>query len=368
MILFFLAQPEYLGTMVVFTQNLDYVNRDSMRLRSRSVHQYLHITFAVFLLNSAISGAEDKTPEFFTFTLENDYLVGDDGGYTNGMGITFGKGPFKEFNNENLPNWLYWLAKDLYVSTMGNKQRGVAHMFFQRMQTPDNINVSELIVDDLPYAGLLAWQGTLYAWDDRIADQLSLYLGAVGPIALAEQSQTLVHGLLGSDKPEGWDNQIENEPVFKVEVQRIWSLYRSAGEGKQFDILGLWGVGIGNLESATKAGFAIRWGTNLEYSFPAFSLQADRQVNPLSLTPDDDFYLYFGVRAGVVFNDILTEGNTFKNSHSAPLEHRQDQVSTGVVWSIGRNAFVFQISSISSSTEFTKKRNEFGALSYTHRF
>ncbi len=138
--------------------------------------------------------------------------------------------------------------------------------------------------------------------------------------------------------------------------------------GKQIDILGLWGAGIGNLESATKAGLAIRWGTNLQLSFPAFSLQADRQVNPLSLTPENNFYLFFGVRAGFVFNDILIDGNTSRDSHSVPLEHFQDQVSTGAVWNFGRNAFVFQISSLSSSTEVISERNEFGALSYTRRF
>ena len=339
-----------------------------MHIPTTSSYRYLYITLTVFLMYSANVGAQDKVPEFFTFTFENDIFVGDDNGYTNGMGITFSRGPFKEFNNENLPNWLHWLAKDLYISTMENKQRGVAHMFFQRMQTPEDLTKTELIVDDLPYAGLLAWQGTLYAWDDRVSDQLSLYLGAVGPITLAEQTQTLVHGLTGADEPKGWDNQIENEPIFKVEVQRVWSLYRSAVKGKQFDILGLWGAGIGNLESATKAGLAIRWGTNLQYSFPTFGLQTDRQVNPLALTPDNDFYLFFGARAGVVFNDILIDGNTFRDSHSVALEHNQDQVSAGVVWSIGRNAFSFQISSISSNTKITNERDEFGALSYTHRF
>jgi len=339
-----------------------------MCFRIMSSHRSSYIVLALFLLYSAMVGAEDKVPEYLTFTFENDTFVGDDNGYTNGMGFTFGKGPFREFNNENLPNWLHWLAKDLYVSTMGNKRRGVAHMFFQRMQTPEDLTKKELIINDLPYAGLLAWQGTLYAWDDRVSDQLSFYLGAVGPITLAEESQTFMHESTGAGEPKGWDNQIENELIFKIEVQRVWSLYRSDGKGKQFDILGLWGAGIGNLESATKAGLAIRWGTNLQYSFPAFGLQADRQINPLVLTPDNDFYLFFGARAGVVFNDILTDGNTFTDSHSVPLEHYQDQVSTGVVWNIGRNAFVFQLSSISSSTDVVNERNEFGALSFTHRF
>ena len=339
-----------------------------MSIHTLSNRHCLPLALTLFLLCSLPVAAQQKAPEFFTFTFENDIFVGEDDGYTNGMGITFAKGPFREFNDENLPNWIDWLARDLYVSTMENKQRGVAHMFFQRMQTPQDLSRKDLITDDVPYAGLLAWQGTLYAWDDRVADQLSLYLGAVGPITLAEEAQSLVHDLSGSDEPEGWDNQIENEPVFKIEAQRIWSLYRSDEGGKQIDILGLWGAGIGNLESATKAGLAIRWGTNLQLSFPAFSLQADRQVNPLSLTPENNFYVFFGVRAGFVFNDILIDGNTTRDSHSVPLEHFQDQVSTGAVWNFGRNAFVFQISSLSSSTEVISERNEFGALSYTRRF
>ena len=169
----------------------------------------LSVILISFLLNSFTAGAEDKLPEFFTFTLENDFFVGEDNGYTNGMGFTYGKGPFSEFNNDNLPDWLHRLTRGLYVSTMENKRRGIAHMFFQRMQTPNDIKQKELIVDDLPYVGLLAWQGTLYAWDNRIADQLSLYLGAVGPVTLAEQTQTLVHELTSGDDPKGWDNQIQ---------------------------------------------------------------------------------------------------------------------------------------------------------------
>ncbi len=339
-----------------------------MSIRYTTGHVCFHITLIFCLTFSAQLDAQDKTPEFITFTFENDFFAGEDNGYTNGMGITFGKGPFKEFDDDTLPRWLDWLVDDLYVYTMENKQRGVAHMFFQRMQTPEDLTKTELLKNDVPYAGLLAWQGTLYAWDDRVADQFSLYLGAVGPIAFGEEAQTLVHDLTGASEPKGWDNQLDNELVFKVEAQRIWSLYRSEGTGRQFDILGLWGAGIGTLESATKAGLAVRWGTNLQYSFPAFGLQADRQVNPLSLTPANDFYLFLGGRAGVVFNSILIDGNTFKNSHSVPLERYHDQLSTGAVWSVGRSAFVFQLSSLSSSTKISDERDMFGAFSVTRRF
>ena len=315
----------------------------------------------------ADSGNPELTPKYFTFTFENDLFVGEDDGYTNGIGLTFGQGPFLDFNQENLPNWLYWLTQNMYISTMENKTRGIANMFFQRMQTPTDITIEPLVEDDLPYVGLLAWQGTMYAWDDKVSDQLSFYIGAVGPVALGEESQKAVHSLLGSDEPLGWDNQIENELVVKIEAQRVWNLFRTDSNNLQFDVLGLAGIGVGNFQSATKAGFAFRWGKNLQRNFATFSLQADRQVNPLALSPSNDFYIFAGLRGGYLANDIFIDGNTFENSHSVPIEHIQNDISAGVVWNVGRCGFIFQVTSSTSQTTLTDEREKFGGFSVTLR-
>ena len=163
-----------------------------------------------------------------------------------GWDIPEAKQTFGSFDQSNLPDWLHWLTEDLYISSMKNKTRGVAHMFFQRLQTPEDLKTSELIEDDLPYAGLLAWQGTQYAWGNEISDQFSTYLGVVGPIAMGEEMQEIVHAATGSDEPRGWHNQLKNEFVFKFEMQRVWKLYRSENELVQFEILGLAGAGIGH--------------------------------------------------------------------------------------------------------------------------
>lgn len=331
-----------------------------------SLH-YLQIIAVCSLLFAPESSGREEL-KLFTFTFENDLFVGEDNGYTNGFGLTFGKGLFDNFSGENLPGWQHWLTKDLYISTMPNKTRGVADMFFQRMQTPNNISTAELIENDVPYAGLLAWQGTMYAWDSEISDQFSLYLGVVGPIALGETMQKVVHRTLSADEPLGWDNQIKNELVINIESQRIWKLYRLSAEGLQFDIVGVTGAKAGNLKSATNAGVAFRWGTNLSSSFVTFSLQADRQVNPLALSSENDFYAFVGVQGDYVLNDILINGNTFRDSHSVPLEHWQSQVSAGVVWNISRCGFVFQISSNSSRTTLVDRREKFGSMSITYRY
>ncbi|MGQ7847153.1 lipid A deacylase LpxR family protein [Granulosicoccus sp. 3-233] len=310
----------------------------------------------------------NEVPRYFTFTFENDLFVGEDNGYTNGLGLTFGKGPFREFNDTNLPRWLQPLISNSYLNRGEGMRRGVAHMYAQRMQTPQDITVAEPIEGDLPYAGLLAWQGTFYEYNEFRSDQVSLSLGIVGPASLAEQGQSIIHTITGSDQPEGWNLQLKNELVGRVEALRVWKLARSTAGPRGWDVLGLGGVGLGTLQSGMGAGIAMRWGSNLEYTHSTFSLEADRQVNPLAIRESNGFYAYAGAKAGVVFNDVLVQGNTFTDSHSAELEHWQNQLSAGLVWSMGKLAYVFQLSTFSSHIESTDKREKYGALSVTFRY
>ncbi len=312
--------------------------------------------------------ANVKPQSFLTFTLQNDLFVGDDAGYTNGVGLTYTKGPFLEFNDENLFGYLNFLTKNTYIQTTPGKVRNVAHMFFQRMQTPEEITVSELQEDDVPYAGFLALQSTLSSWDKNTSDQLSVWIGAIGPVTLGEQSQKTVHKIIGADEPRGWDNQLENELVFRVEALRVKKLFTNYGERRGFDVLGLGLAGAGTIMSDLNLGMAIRWGSNMEYSHSTFSLQSDRQVNSLATANRRDFYVYLGARIGYVANDVLIDGNTFTDSHSVPLDHVQDQVSTGVVWKGKNLSYVFQLTSASPRTTISSSRDTFGALSITYPF
>lgn len=321
------------------------------------------------IAGSTVFGVAKLKPfRFLTFTLQNDLFVGDDSGYTNGFGITSGRGPFLEFSSENLPRHLNFLSKNLYIQTMPDKVRGVAHTVFQRMQTPEDITTPELQLDDVPYAGMLLLQSSLFAWDRNRSDELSLSWGFVGPITFAEQTQTRAHALINADRPEGWDNQIENEPVFRVQGRQTRKLYRNYTNRFGYDILALGAASLGTIKSDAQFGLAIRWGSNLEFSHATFNLQADLQVNSLALSPTNDFFVYLGAIFGLVANDILVDGNTFTESHSVPLDHTQDQISGGFVWKRNRLAYVFQVTSKSPGATVATRRETFGALSITYPF
>lgn len=311
--------------------------------------------------------ARDSPFKFVTFTFENDVFVGDDDGFTNGVGLTYGKGPFLSFDGQ-IPGLLNRLTKDLYIQSIPDRVHGVAYMLFQTLQTPEDISVAEFQPDDLPYAGLLVLQTQLYSWDTNVSDQLSLFLGLVGPAALGEQAQTTIHRAIGSELPRGWDFQLDNEPVFRLEARRVQKLYRAYGRNLGFDILGLGTAGIGNLRSNAEASLAMRWGSSLKFSHATFSLQSDRQVNALSLSDRNDFFLYLGASAELVANDILINGNTFKDGPSQELENFTNSFAMGAVAKFGKLAYVFQFTSKSASTGDQDGREKFGAFSITYPF
>jgi len=220
--------------------------------------------------------------------------------------------------------------------------------------------------DDLPYVGLLALQTTLYAYDKNQSDQFSTYIGVVGPAALGEETQTLVHSAIGSEQPEGWDTQIDNELIFKAEAIRVQKLYRNYYSDKRgIDLVGIGQLGLGTLSSEALVGFAARWGSSLEFSHATFSLQPDRQVNSLTLTPTNNFFVFVGALGGYVANDIMINGNTFRDSQSLPLRHEYNQVSAGLVFKYGKLSYVAQITTVNSRTTIPNPRARFGAFSIT---
>ena len=208
----------------------------------------LYILLLLLGVNN-VSSADD-IKGFATVTFENDLFTGDDDGYTNGLSYSWGYAGFDQFNETNTPDWIRWLADDLYIDTMSGKKRAITYQIAQGMLTPEDIKVAQLQVNDLPYSGLLLWKVSQYAFDEKVADKLSLTLGVVGPLALAEQSQEMAHKIVGATEPLGWDNQLKNEPVFKIGVSRKWRLLDGGFSNKvNYDAIGLVEAGLGNLAS-----------------------------------------------------------------------------------------------------------------------
>lgn len=332
----------------------------------RSVTQ---LVLLLLLTAAGAHAADERQDNWFTVTIENDVFVGKDTGYSNGFALSWARAGFNEFSPDNLPRWLHYLSKNLYISTMHSKQRAVSYTIGQLMQTPSDITIPTLIENEAPYVGLLFWSANLHAFDERVADKLSLTLGVVGPLSGAGQAQKWVHEITDGDEPQGWDNQIENEPVFQVSAERLLRLANfHTDKTVGMDVIGIGSGAVGTIESYLEVGGGARLGSNLDRSFPTASFLPGRQVNPLAGSITGGWYVFANVQGRFVANDIGINGNTFKDSHSVPLEHWQAAASAGVA--VGFNRWSFLLSALVGTDRFEGQPDttKFGSLSITYNY
>ncbi len=298
--------------------------------------------------------------------VENDIITGDDSGYTNGIGFVSSLGPFERFEAANVPDPLLALVRRTWVAGLPGRVRGRTYGFAQLLQTPDDIETPELQVDDVPYAALLSADMSLYAFDEVNADRLTVTVGIVGPWALGEQSQKSVHKVIGSDEPLGWDNQLDNEPVFQIEAARSRRLPLSGAPGASLgtDLVAVGDASIGNLSSGAAVGLLARTGRSLDTSHAVASLVPNRQVNPTVFGPEGTWYAFVGAELRYIANDILIDGNTFEDSHSVPLDHTRTRISVGASANVRGVGLSILYARFPGNTD----DDAFGAVSATWRY
>ncbi len=329
----------------------------------------IYYLFALLLLSGLNNMVMAEGSEKFTaFMVENDVFTGDDSGYTSGIGYVWGYAGFSDFDDSNTPAWIRGLSEGLYISTVANKKRSITYHIAQRIVTPENIDVKEFQPNDFPYSGLLTWKATQYAMDNDVTDTISLLLGVVGPLSGAEQSQKLVHSLTGSRDPQGWDNQLDNEPVFKLSVARNWRLLAGGiTETTDYDVIGAADAGIGNYSSTVDLGITFRFGSQLLQTYPAISIIPGREINPLFGSASGSYYYFVSLAGRYTANNIVINGNTFRdNAHNITMEHGQSIYSAGVSIAFGDWSVLFGVTESSKAIkESQKHRSSYGSLSLT---
>ncbi|MBE9572944.1 MAG: lipid A deacylase LpxR family protein, partial [Proteobacteria bacterium] len=175
--------------------------------------------------------------------------------------------------------------------------------------------------------------------NDRRLDSMEIQLGIVGPESFGEQTQKFVHELRSSQSPNGWDNQIKNEPGLAVVYERKWRLLYSGTVGKSgLDLIPHLGGALGNVYTYANAGMEARIGWNIPRDFgtslirPAGESNAPLNAQDPRLSRDQDFSLYvFAMADGRgVLRNIFLDGNTFTDSHSVDKKYFVADVGVGV--------------------------------------
>ncbi|MGF1454796.1 MAG: lipid A deacylase LpxR family protein [Alphaproteobacteria bacterium] len=249
---------------------------------------------------------------------------------------------------------------------------GIGQSFF----TPEDLTVADPQPQDHPYAGWLRLTYDLAVHDGHTIDSAQISLGVVGPLAAGRQLQRFWHDMIQDVDPQGWDNQLGNEPVLQAIWQRKWkpyTLFTGARLGDiRFggDIRPVTDVNLGNAFVNGGVGGEIRIGNDLEGTFGAPRLGPAAPFSGFSQSTEDglNWSIFAGASARVVGRNLFVEGNTFRDSLGQDARLFVNDVSAGVSLQLGHAELAYSF--VTRSEEFNRQRGRhyFGLIGLTTSF
>ena len=127
----------------------------------------------------------------------------------------------------------------------------------QKAFTPGNGSfVSDLIVVDRPFAGLLTINPFVTFVSPKKLIRMELEAGVKGPAAAAGKTQNFVHGLNGSRPVTGWKNQSRNKALLNV----YGTLAKPFKINKTIELISVSQVALGNNQTYLQQGLQLRIG------------------------------------------------------------------------------------------------------------
>ena len=337
---------------------------------------FLVCAFAVLLISADTGFGEgtayaDDPGYVISIQFENDFFGGGtDRHFSHGTRIECLTAPIQWMTDaaDKVP----WFRSERARSNPKDELKARASFSLgQNIYTPEDTTATQLIAEDRPYAGwlymgfgLVANQGT------KRYDQLELEIGMVGPYSFAEDVQTFWHSLLGLQVPQGWDNQLKNEPGVVLYYEQTRRFERqNIGWGLDADVLPHFGGALGNVFTYGAVGVTLRIGSGLEDDFgpPRIrpSLPGGAYFRP---GKGFNWYLFAGLEGRAVLYNIFLDGNTFKDSQSVDKKPFVGDLQAGLVFQWNR--FRITYTQIFRTKEFDGQDDGdiFGSVSLSYQF
>ncbi|MGK2951601.1 MAG: lipid A deacylase LpxR family protein [Thiobacillus sp.] len=326
------------------------------------------LTLLLVWVGASPFGARAAEPEprgTLSFVFENDiFQESDNNHYTNGLRLGWVPAP-----DVSPPDWAVKLARLVPgFPEQGTIRHGYA--FGQSMFVANDINIANPPLDEAPYAGWLYASIGLGVESGKQLDQFGATLGVVGPASLAEPAQKLIHKILGSDEPQGWDTQLRNEPGIILVYQRSWREYASTTFlGRQVDFTPHAGAALGNVFTYANTGVTLRYGKRLPSDYGPPRVQPGLPgLADIAPAPGFGWYLFAGIEGRAVARNIFLDGNTFRDSRSVDKKPLVGDLQFGFVldWPETRVSYTHVLRSRVYETQ--DKSEGFGALSVSLKY
>ncbi|HZD24848.1 MAG TPA: lipid A deacylase LpxR family protein [Alphaproteobacteria bacterium] len=320
---------------------------------------------------AALSGTGDGWPDSaegtYSLQVENDFFGSpNDGHYTNGLRASWLSEP------HGLPRWWCLLAARVpFIGLSGQARTGLA--IGQNMYTPDDTSNALPQSEDRPYAG---WTYATYALAveqrDNELDNLELTLGIVGPQSYAGDTQRWWHHVIGVTRPQGWHNQLRNEPgivlTYEKKLRQWWQA--PPAFPAEMDLTPHAGFSLGNVFTHAKLGLTLRFGYGLKNDYGAPRIRPSLAGSDFFRTPPQGWsaYVFAGTEGRAVARNIFLDGNTFVDSPSVEKKPLVGDIQIGAAVVIGRYRLTYTQIFRTREFEGQPDPDRFGALSLSVNF
>lgn len=301
----------------------------------------------------------------FSVIIENDKWSDTDRHYTNGFQMAYFLAPGKEGS---------WVKRVADMAPFIDEKSDLRQGFFfgHEIYTPNDIQATQRLGDERPYAGWLYGGLSFSSNTLRHFDVWRVNLGVVGPSALGEEVQNNFHKLIGVDEALGWDNQLKNEFGYSLLYERGWR-ENIFGDGSKnsigLDVIPHAGFSLGNVDQFINAGMTFRVGNDLNNDF------GPPRIRP-SL-PGSEYFDAYSSLAWYVFAGggiRYVDKNIFIDSHPNSHQYRIDKkpwvwdIQAGFVLSFKH--FRFTYTYVYRSIEFNLQPEEdrFASFGFSYLF
>ena len=357
---------------LIFSQKLQ--SKLSQKLPQELKHPKIVLISLLLALTCTHSHAEEHTPTqkgkktkgFLTFVIENDnFGSGEDKHYTNGVRLSYFNPSF------TAPKFTYFLEK-IIPGFKINDTTSVYYSLGQNMYTPRDIATTSPDPADRPYAGFLYGAVGLTSSHAEYMDDVELTLGVVGPAALGEEVQTLVHQALNLQEPNGWDSQLKNEPAFLLSWQRQWpeAFARNTAQNTVFRAQPHISLSAGNVYTYAATGLTLQLSPeaqNLETQ-PSRVRPAIPGSGAFNKAKNTSWKFFTGAEGRLVAHNIFLDGNTFRSGPSVNKKHFVIDLNAGLSFTYKNTQIAYTLNWRSKEFTGQQENSLFGSISIGHRF
>jgi hypothetical protein len=204
----------------------------------------------------------------------------------------------------------------------------------QLMYTPKDISQTDYQPDDYPYSGAIIATHTRYSYNPikHYDWQTELVMGAIGPVSLAHQTQSIVHHLTGFMQPMGWGTQFHNALLFNVNVTGEKQL---AAAGNALRIIGGGQIFAGMMQNGAAVYPLILLGRTNGYFHGTFS-----QYTGYDREGHKSWQVYFLAKPELAWflTNALLEGGLFTTNPNIPAAAGNKPLLAGQQASATRSA------------------------------